>query len=214
MFKSYAQRGEDRVLWHALQDIKEGWYIDIGAQHPIIDSVSKGFYERGWRGLHIEPVAMYADLLRKDRPDEFVIETALSDHNGHIDFYVFPNTGLSTAVAVFADRHKREGRLRVNRSVYAMTLMNAIKGMSSGEIHWMKIDVEGYELEVIKGWDPKILRPWVLVVESTEPNSDISNHEKWEPLVLAAEYQYVRFDGLNRFYVAKEHMDLAEKLHT
>jgi len=73
-FISYAQNFEDVMLWRALKHIEHGCYVDVGAQHPVIDSVSKAFYERGWRGIHIEPVAHYAELLRLDRPDEKVLQ--------------------------------------------------------------------------------------------------------------------------------------------
>ena len=54
---SYAQNFEDVMLWRALGQIEHGFYIDIGAQDPIIDSVSLAFYEHGWRGIHVEPMS-------------------------------------------------------------------------------------------------------------------------------------------------------------
>ena len=53
-FVSYAQNFEDVMLWRALSDVKQGHYIDIGAQDPVINSVSLAFYEAGWRGIHVE----------------------------------------------------------------------------------------------------------------------------------------------------------------
>ena len=50
---SYAQNFEDVMLWRALGKVENGFYIDIGAQHPVIDSVSKAFYDNGWRGIHV-----------------------------------------------------------------------------------------------------------------------------------------------------------------
>ena len=212
MFNSHAQMGEDIRLWNALKDIKNGFYIDVGAQHPIADSVSLGFYEQGWRGIHVEPVNVYAALLRHHRPDELVIETALSDHDGPIEFTEFNNTGLSTAVAEFANIHKAKGLPAEIIQVNELTLMKALGKNVYNVVHWLKIDVEGYELEVLKGWDHAILRPWIIVVEATEPNTSISNHEKWEHILIAAGYDFVKFDGLNRFYVAKEHPELSGAL--
>ena len=51
-------------------------------------------------------------------------------------------------------------------------------------------------------------RPWILVIEATKPNSQISNHLEWEDLVLAKGYLFAYSDGLNRFYLAKEHEEL------
>ena len=95
MFISYAQNFEDVMLWRALKHVQNGFYIDVGAQHPVIDSVSKAFYECGWRGIHIEPVPGYAELLRKDRPDETVLQIALADAEGHLNLTSFRTQALA-----------------------------------------------------------------------------------------------------------------------
>ena len=86
-FVSYAQNFEDVVLWRALQDVEGGRYLDIGAQEPELDSVSLAFYRLGWRGIHVEPTPTYATLLRSARPDETVIEAAVTDAPGPITLY-------------------------------------------------------------------------------------------------------------------------------
>ena len=52
---SYAQFLEDIQLYRALKEIKNGFYIDVGANHPLDHSVTKLFYEKGWSGINIEP---------------------------------------------------------------------------------------------------------------------------------------------------------------
>jgi hypothetical protein len=79
-----------------------------------------------------------------------------------------------------------------------------------GEIHFLKVDVEGFEGEVLRGMDFARWRPWVLVVEATVPGSRETNHETWEHVVLEQNYIYAWFDGLNRYYVAGEHADLLQ----
>ena len=69
-------------------------------------------------------------------------------------------------------------------------------------VHWMKIDVEGFEQQVLEGGTP-LFYGLVLVVEATVPNTDQSNHACWESIVLDAGYQCVYKDGLNRFYLAR-----------
>ena len=198
------------MLWRALKHIEKGCYVDVGAQHPVIDSVSKAFHERGWRGVHIEPVPEYARLLRQDRPDETVLEVALSDIEGTLEFNVIPETGLSTAVDAYARRHHTEQGLDCRRiRVPVLTLKSALRPLAGKDVHWLKIDVEGLEGQVLKGWDSQALRPWVMVIEATIPNSTETDYAGWEPILTAANYQFVYFDGINRFYVAKEHAELA-----
>lgn len=209
-FTSYAQNFEDVMLWRALKHIDQGCYVDVGAQHPVIDSVSKAFYEHGWRGIHIEPVPHYAELLRRDRPDETVLQVALSDSEGTLELNVIPGTGLSTAVEAYAQRHQAERLFeRQQISVPVMTLKSALQPLAGKPVHWLKIDVEGLETQVLKGWDSQVLRPWVMVVEATIPGSAETDYADWDGILVAANYRFVYFDGLNRFYVAQEHAELA-----
>jgi FkbM family methyltransferase len=208
-FLSYAQNFEDVMLWRALGHVPNGVYVDVGAQHPRIDSVSRAFYERGWRGVHIEPVPAFAQLLREDRPGETVLQVALGEHEGVLELNVFADTGLSTAISAYAERHHAERGYAIERiQTPVLPLHSALDWLAGKEVHWMKVDVEGFEEQVLRGWDSQRLRPWILVVEATIPNSTETDYEKWEPLVSAAGYRFVYFDGLNRFYIANEHPEL------
>jgi FkbM family methyltransferase len=209
-FISYAQNFEDVMLWRALGHVAAGTYVDVGAQHPVVDSVSKAFYERGWRGTHIEPVPEFADMLRHDRPDETVLQVALGAAEGTLELNVFAHTGLSTAVDEHARRHHDENGMEVNRiAVPVLTLKSGLQALSGKDVHWLKIDVEGYEEQVLRGWDSSQLRPWVMVIEATVPGSPDVDCAAWDPLLVAANYRFVYFDGLNRFYIAAEHDELA-----
>jgi len=207
-FTSYAQNQEDVVLWRALKHIGCGKYLDIGAQHPVIDSVSKAFYERGWRGVHIEPVAQYAELLRLDRPDETILEIAISDTNEYIPFFVIPDTGLSTGNPSVARLHDSKGFTTLEAKVKARTLDSVLQAFGSTNIHWMKIDVEGMEAQVLKSWHDCSARPWVVIIESTMPNSTIHTEAEWEHEVINRGYAFALFDGLNRYYVHNLHRNL------
>lgn len=199
---SYAQNFEDVILWRALGHVKNGFYIDVGAQDPIVDSVSLAFYEHGWRGMHIEPTHHYATLLRQHRPEETVLETAVGAEAGIIRFYEIPDSGISTADEGIAEKHRERGFTIVEINVPCVTLASVFKSCARKDVHWLKIDVEGLEEQVLAGWTPSKVRPWVVVVESTLPLTQVESYESWEPLLLSYGYSYVYFDGLNRFYVS------------
>jgi hypothetical protein len=55
-FISYAQNYEDVMLLRAFKDVAHGFFIDVGANDPIGDSVTCAFYQRGWVGINIEPL--------------------------------------------------------------------------------------------------------------------------------------------------------------
>lgn len=208
-FISYAQNFEDVMLWRALKHVPAGRYIDVGAQDPLIDSVSRAFYEHGWRGIHVEPVPRYAEMLRRDRPDETVLQLALSDQAGNLELNVIENTGLSTGVKEFAESHRtRHGLAHSIVPTPMLPMKTAFASLEGQPVHWLKIDVEGLEEAVLHGWDSQALRPWIILIEATVPMSTEVRYQGTEDLLLAANYEFVYFDGLNRFYVAFEHPEL------
>lgn len=199
---SYAQNFEDVILWRALEDVTPGFYIDVGAQHPVVDSVSKAFYEQGWRGIHVEPTLEHASLLRADRPDETVVQAIVAERAGAVRFYEIPGTGLSTARQDIAEEHHSQRGFPVQSQVVTAVTLDDLLGLApSDAIHWLKIDVEGFEREVLTGWRESARRPWVVVIEATYPNSTRDTFEDWESLMLSKGYSLVYRDGLNRYYL-------------
>ncbi|KTG26525.1 hypothetical protein AWR38_16825 [Idiomarina sp. WRN-38] len=205
---SYAQNFEDVMLWRALGDIENGFYIDVGAQDPVVDSVSKAFHEKGWRGLHIEPVAEYAEALRKERPGDTVIEAVLAEEPGEQIFYRIQKTGLSTGSLEFAKQHQVAGWPIEEITVPKTTLAELFESHAEKDIHWLKIDVEGMEAETLSGWGEHPARPWIVVIEATKPSSQTPSWEDWEHLIIKLGYKSVYFDGLNKHYIHEKHCEL------
>jgi len=168
-FISYAQNFEDVMLWRALKHVENGFYIDIGAQDPVVDSVSLAFYERGWRGIHVEPVLDYANQLAAARPDETIIPAVVGSGSGLLTFFAFPNTGLSTSNSIIAQRHQKNGFQCVETKVPFISLDEILEANNNRPVHWLKLDVEGVEKNVLESWKTSNVRPWILVIESTLP---------------------------------------------
>jgi len=210
---SYAQNFEDVMLWRALAHIEGGFYIDIGAQDPVVDSVSLSFYERGWRGIHVEPVADYAALLRQARSGDVVIQSAVGMGPSVPTFFEISGSGISTADADIAAGHAKRGMEVRETHVPCVPLCSVFELVAPGsEVHWLKIDVEGSEESVLRSWGPAAIRPWIVLVESTIPLTQTESYSAWEPLLLARGYQFVYFDGLNRFYLSELHGELRPAL--
>lgn len=211
---SYAQNFEDVMLWRCLGHIKNGFYIDVGAHHPVDDSVSLAFYENGWRGLHVEPSEFYSQLLRMHRPDEITLTKLLSDKNGYSIFFEIAESGLSTGIENIAIEHQKKGYVTLTREVETVTLDSIFYDLNDIQVHWLKIDVEGMEKLVLSGWSESACRPWVVVIESTYPNSQIETHADWEKLIIEKFYKFVYFDGLNRYYISEQHLELEKSFST
>ncbi len=209
-FISYAQNFEDVMLWRALKHIQCGFYIDIGAWSPDIDSVTRAFYERGWSGINVEPNPEFNSQLQERRPRDQNLRLAVGDHEGSLTMNFLGNPGLSTLDDAIANQHQKAG-WSLDRQEVQVTTLATLWGQHvpiGQDVHFLKVNVEGLEEAVLRGNDWTKGRPWVVVVEATLPMSQVESHEVWEPVLFAADYLFAFADGLNRFYVASERAGL------
>ena len=211
-FVSYSQNFEDVMLWRSLKNVKNGFYIDVGANDPSIDSVTKALYDRGWHGINVEPLPSHHNDLVQARPRDINLQCAAGATNGEIEVWECDIRGWATASAVVVAQHMANGHTGVFHKVPVFELTDICNQYVSDEIHFLKIDVEGFEKSVIDGMDFSRFRPWILVIEATRPNSTEEVHYEWESDVLSADYEFAYTDGLNRFYTAKEHSELLNLL--
>lgn len=212
-FVSYSQNSEDVLLWRALGHVRHGFYIDVGANDPVEHSVTKAFYERGWHGISIEPLPAFHQAFEEQRPHDVNLAVAAGAADGELTLYDVPAVrGWASPQASVAEMHRAEGHEVAEIKVPVRTLASICEQYVRGEIHFLKVDVEGFEGEVLRGMDFARWRPWILVIEATLPNSRETNHGSWEHLVTDQGYRFAWFDGLNRYYVADEHAELGAHL--
>ena len=213
---SYAQNREDVLLDRLFPRGLKGFYIDVGANDPVVSSVTKHFYDLGWRGINVEPASRPFAKLVDARTRDVNLNVGLSDHEDELTFHEFPPglSGLSTFSADQASWHREQGHASEERSVPVTTLARICAEHVDGEIDFLTIDVEGHEREVLEGGDWSRWRPRVVVVEATRPFTTTPTHEEWEHILTANRYAFATFDGLNRYYVREEDSRLAGGLAT
>lgn len=207
-FISYAQNFEDVMLWRALKHIKNGFYIDVGANDSEIESVTKAFYDQGWHGINIEPLPKHHANLMERRPLDINLQCAAGSVNGEIDMWDCGVSGWATIATDVIARQKENGYKGIFHKVTTIPLKDICTQYVTGDIHFLKIDAEGAEKFIIDGMNFSHFRPWILLIEATIPNSTEEVHKEWEHVLLGANYVFAYADGLNRFYVADERQEL------
>jgi FkbM family methyltransferase len=211
---SYAQRYEDMHLLRVFGERTKGFYIDIGAGHPVYDNVSFAFYLRGWRGITVEPNPWLAQLSAAVRPRDTRVQSLAGESPGEATYYLVEDFhGLSTTVEGHALKARSEfGKASQAMTMPVTTLRALCEQYAPDTIDFLKIDVEGAEREVLAGGDWRRFRPRLVVLEALAPVTMAPAWEAWEPLLLGNGYRFAFFDSLNRYYVAGEHEALAERL--
>jgi FkbM family methyltransferase len=209
---SYAQNFEDVLLNRVFGGVNYGFYVDIGAYHPVDDNVTKAFYDRGWSGLNIEPGEVFPELAAA-RPRDINLNMAVYDRGGEISFAQHPGwyAGLShVQEGEAADAMAPTSQPEVTvRTVACDTLTNILATHASRRpIAFLKIDAEGAELAIIRSTDWRAIRPTVLLIEATMPLSNQLDNHDWEAILLEQGYLRAYFDGINCFYVPEERRDL------
>ncbi len=158
---SYAQRYEDMHLLRAFGEQASGFYIDIGAGHPVYDNVSFAFYLRGWRGVTVEPNPWLAQLSEAVRPLDIRIQSLVGEKPGNATYYLVEDFhGLSTTIEGHARAAQSEFGKRSQAMTMPVTTLQALcEQYAPNGIDFLKIDVEGAEREVLLGGDWRRFRP-------------------------------------------------------
>jgi FkbM family methyltransferase len=207
-FVSYAQVFEDIILYDVLGDVANGFYIDVGANSPSTDSVTKFFYEEGYHGINLEPLLKEYGELVTDRDRDINLCVAAGEKDGELELY--ERGGLSTLDVNIA---KTWGSVPVPRRIKIVPLAKICEQYCKAgqEIQFCKIDVEGFEREVLLGFDFQNWRPKIFVIEATEPGTMIPTHQKWEDILTDNGYEFAYQYGVNRYYTDKNLPELKDK---
>lgn len=197
---TYAQNREDLILYVLLHTISDGFYVDVGANYPEIDSVTKFFYERGWSGINIEPVEGLYKQLSKERPRDINLNVAVAPAEGKLKLREYTQGYHGWSTLDKNTKIERGSKPHRDYEVPVQPLKTILEQYEVKEIDFLKIDVEGFEYEVLNSNDWSRFRPRVVVIEGQAPQC--------LHLLGREQYAQVFFDGLNTYFVRKDLVDI------
>jgi FkbM family methyltransferase len=170
---SFSQEGEDILLDRILSgSIQNGFYLDIGAHHPIKFSNTYFFYLRGWRGINIDANPNSMKLFNQFRPYDINVEAAIGSKLGELDYYVFNHPEVNTFISSHAKEWDGKGDVKLIeiKKVNVITLSDILQKFSKHipkSIDLLTIDVEGMDYEIIKNFDFENYRVKFIIIEES-----------------------------------------------
>jgi FkbM family methyltransferase len=168
--QSWAQFGEDLIARDIL-GLEAGFYVDVGCNHPIRWSNTYLFYLHGWQGLLIDGNQQLIDACRKERPLDSAICCLLGEQEGAGEIAIYEEHALSSVVASHNAGRRESATLLEIRSLPIRTLTSVLEEqVAPADIAFLSIDVEGMDLQVVKGLDFTRFMPRLIAIEDAEFN--------------------------------------------
>lgn len=193
--KSYSQEGEDMILHRLFAGQSRGFYVDVGAHHPLRFSNTYIFYKRGWSGINIEPNPDAIRLFQSARARDINLQLGVSNSKGRITYYQFDEPALNTfdseiVNSRLAETHyKLKSTCEVNVELLDQILSNYLP--AGIQIDFLSIDVEGLDFAVLKSNDWERYRPKCVLVEAL--NATLEDVMRGEIFDFMKSRQYVLF---------------------
>jgi FkbM family methyltransferase len=195
---SYSAFGEDCVALGWLRDAgirpSDIRYLDIGASDPVVLSNTMLMYGNGAKGVLVEPDSAMVKKLRARRARDTVINAAaafderrtasLIRFNSSV-FNTFSEAQAEHVVASSVEWGLKQSILR--RVEVRLIPINDIIERYLGGIapHFLSIDAESVDFEILKSLDLERFRPWIICIEQARPTTD------FEELLRPSGYRYI-----------------------
>ena len=213
---SYAESGEDLVLWQIASGvlrIENPTYMDIGAHHPVINNNTFFFYERGSRGVLVEPNPALHEVLSGVRPRDTLLRAGIgAGARSEADYYVIGGSEdgqLNTFSQEQATQlvARSQGHYRIERviKVPLLNINDVMREQWNAAPNVLSVDTEGFDLPILRSMDFKRFRPDVIVAETQELGG---RHINFELLKFVVDQGYEPRGGsfINTIFVDRRHL--------
>lgn len=165
---SHSIDGTDLITAELLRDVNEGFYVDIGANHPKKNSNTYYLYKQGWSGVAVDGNQYFEGLWHEHRPLDKFLTSLVSGEIKEVDFRIFPDDTMSSMNSEQIKLY--EGRFNekiINVIPATTTTLANLKQeyFQEKEVHLLSVDIEGEDLNCLIGANFESWKPGVVVVE-------------------------------------------------
>jgi FkbM family methyltransferase len=169
---SYSQFGEDITAANLLRNVRFGFYVDIGAHHPLRHSNTALFHIKGWQGVNVEPMSQSLRAFRRFRPHAINVRAAIHREADSVTLYKFRGGLSNTTVEKRAEGMGASKDIVGEEVVPALSLNDVFERHVPEGVHvnYLTVDIEGYDTEAILAFDLDRYRPDVVCIEIHRPD--------------------------------------------
>lgn len=196
---SYSQEGEDLLLKRILDSKSSGFYLEIGAHHPVRFSNTYLLYKSGWSGVCVDPNPENMKLFRKVRPRDTVLEFGVDAQDRSLEYFEFSDSALNTFSPERAELIESSTNYKVvSKRDIPVKNINWIIDQYIGKNHAVDLfcmDIEGFDLNVLRAIDWTRFSPKIVLVE--DHAMDLQDTGKSQIHKLMIESGYVFFAKFN-----------------
>jgi FkbM family methyltransferase len=211
-YHSYSIEAEDllaaSIFARVIYKNDPGFYLDIGAHHPIRHSNTYLFYTRGWRGICVEPNPEFLPLHKQERPRDKIINAGLASQSGMLRYHRFDE---SLENGFFGDEHIAN-RVADNRTylghsdVPCLGVRDFLAAEVNGKVDFLNIDVETKEPEILATWDWSLCRPSVICAEIHARDIDAMLKSDVTTILLNAGYTPMSRGYMSAMFVSRDYL--------
>ena len=162
---SYSFNAVDLIIDYIFKNKNNGFYLDVGSQHPISNNNTYLLFKRGWSGINIDLDKKNIDLFNTARPNDINLNLAISSDVAEKKLYFYHDKSpINTLDKVVSDF--QTSTVKKIKRIKTTTLNIALQNLKfNNKIDYMNLDVEGHEMDIFKAFDLSLYKPSIISVE-------------------------------------------------
>jgi len=196
--------GEDVFVRRFFKKTSKGFYVDVGAYHPIKGSLTYDLYKNNWTGINIDLSKISIDLFKISRPKDINLRAAITDFDGKTFFY--ENSPINQQNSLIENSNAKKTEIDCYK------LNTILENHKIQKVDYLNVDAEGNDFKVISTFDFKKYKPSLVSIEYNDYNFENLMDSDLNILMEKNDFKIVSKFGVTCFYAHKENIDKIEGL--
>jgi len=199
---SFSEFGEDVLIQTLSNYRRSGFLVDVGSNHPTVNSTTFALYLKGWTGLNADGNGSLIEKAKRIRKKDISVTALISNEAREVEYIKFSNDKLNSInSAIVKDWNESLVTEREKRTTRTLTQVLEEYIPEGRAIDLLSIDVEAHDYEALTSLDLRFFPVELVVVEMHD--YQFNDHHPILNYLESKGYQLVHFSGNNGFFKRK-----------